>query len=171
MSFPPGHSINDRIDKDHYLVIAIDLTYPTIDSFTTMVRAVGPSAIMYKRDLHRAYYQILTDTFDVPYQGFFWQAAFYFDTVLVMWCTSSAYICQLVTSALAHIHNSWGALSINYLDFIGVAPPDKADKDFCKLGWLLQDISVWESDYRACHPSSLMVVLGICLTLLTGQYQ
>ena len=93
MSFPSDHSINDGIDKDCYLGVCIDLTYPTIDSFTTMVKAVGPGALMYKRDLRRAYHQIWTDPFDVPYQGFFWQGAFYFDTVLVMGCTSSAYIC------------------------------------------------------------------------------
>ena len=58
MSFPPGHSVNDRIDKDHYLGVTIDLTYPTIDSFATMVKAVGPGVLMYKRDLCRAYHQI-----------------------------------------------------------------------------------------------------------------
>ena len=80
-----------------------------------------------------------------------------------MGCTSSAYICQQVTSALAHIYNSWGALCTNYLeDFIGVAPPpEKAEKDFWKLGWLLQDIIVWESEHKACPPSSVLVVLGI----------
>ena len=162
MSFPPGHSVNDRIDKDHYLGVLIDLTYPTIDSFTTMVKAVGPGDLMYKRDLCRAYHQIWTDPFDVLYQGFFWQQAFYFDTVLVMGCTSSAYICQQVTSALVYIHNSWGALCTNYLDdFIGVAPPKRAEKDFHKLGWLLQDIGVWESQHKACPPSLIMIVLGI----------
>ena len=70
MSFPSGHSVNDGIDKDHYLGVSIDLTYPTINSF-------------------RAYHQIWTDPFDVPYQGFFWQGAFHFDTVLVMGCTSN----------------------------------------------------------------------------------
>ena len=127
-----------------------------------MVKAVGPGALMYKRDLHQAYYQIWTDPFDVPYQGFFWQGAFYSDTVLVMGCTSSAYICKCVTSAIAHIHNSWGVLCTNYLDeFIGVAPPNKAERDFHKLGWLLQDIGVWESEHKAHPPSSLMVMLGI----------
>ena len=78
------------------------------------------------------------------------------------------YICQQVTTVLAHIHNSWGALSTNYLnDFIGVASPEKADKDFCKLGWLLQDIGVWESEHKACPPSSLMAVLGIMSIQLT----
>ena len=70
MSFPSGHSVNDGIDEDHYLGVSIDFTYPTLDSFTTMVKAVGPGALMYKRDLHRAYHQIWTDPFDVPYQGF-----------------------------------------------------------------------------------------------------
>ena len=50
----------------------------------------------------------------------------------------------------------------NYLDdFIGLAPPEKAEKDFHKLGWLLQDNGVWESEHNACPPSSLMAVLGI----------
>ena len=161
MSYPSSSSINDGIDKDKYLGMAIALAYATIDSFA-MVKVVGPEALMYKRKLHRVYYQIWTDPFDVPYQGFFWQGAFYFDTVLVMGCTSSAYICQQVASALVHIHNSWGALSTNYLDdFIGVNVPEEADKDFYKLGWLLQDIGVWESKHKACLPSSLMVVLGI----------
>ena len=79
-----------------------------------------------------------------------------------MGCTSSAYICQWATSALAQIHNFWGALCTNYLDdFIGVAPPDRADKDFHKLGWLFQDIGIWESKHKTCPPSSIMVVLGI----------
>ena len=121
MSFPPGHSVNDGIDKDCYLEVLIDLTYPTVDSFTTMVKAVGPGALMYKRDLSRAYCQIWTDPFNVPYQGFYWQGAFYFDTVLVMGCTSCAYIYQRVTSALAHIHNSWGPFVPTTLMIIGVA--------------------------------------------------
>ena len=167
MSFPSGHSVNDGINKDFYLGVSIDLTYPTIDSFTTVVKAVGQGALMYKRDLCRAYCQIWTDPFDVPFQGFFWQGAFYFDTVLVMGCTSSTYISQQVTSALVHIHNSWGALFTNYFDdFIGVAPQEKAGKDFHKLGWLLQDIGVWGSEHKACPPSSLMVVLGIMVNTI-----
>ena len=71
MSFLSGHSIDDGIDKDHYLGVTTDLSYPTIDSFTTMVKAVGPRALVYKRDLHNAYHQIWTDPFDVPYQSFF----------------------------------------------------------------------------------------------------
>ena len=79
-----------------------------------------------------------------------------------MGCTSSAYICQHVTFPIAHIHNSSGVLCTNYLDyFIGVAPPEKVKRNFHKLGWLLQDIGLWESEHKACPPSSLMVVLGI----------
>ena len=161
MSFPMGTSVNHGIDKDKYLGVPIELAYLTVDAFASMVKMVGPGALVYKWDLCRAYRQIWTDPFDVPYQGFYWQGVFYFDTVLVMGCTSSIYICQRVTTALAHIHNSWGALCPNYLDdFIGVAPLDRADRDFHKLGWLLRDVGVWESEHKACPPSS-MVVLGI----------
>ena len=81
-------------DLDLLDSMAIEVAYLTIDAFTTMVKAVGPGALMYKWDLCRTYRQIWTDPFDVPYQGFFWEGAFYFDTVLVMGCTSSMYICQ-----------------------------------------------------------------------------
>ena len=65
------------------------------------------------------------------------------------------------------LHNSWGALCTNYLDdFIGVASPDKAKRDFCKLGWLLQDIGVWELEHKACPPSLLMVMLGIMFNMI-----
>ena len=50
---------------------------------------------------------------------------------------------------------------LNLDDFIGVALPKKPDRDFHKLGWLLQDIGTWESEHKACPASSLMVVLGI----------
>ena len=60
---------------------------------------------------------------------------------------------------LWHIFIILGGLSA--LTFIGVAPPDRADKDFHKLGWLLQDIGIWESEHKACPPSLLMVVLSI----------
>ena len=142
MSFPIGASVNDGIDKDKFLGVAIELAYLTIDVFATMVKAMGPGALMYKQDLHRVYRQIWTDPFDVPYQFFFLGMGILF--ILVMGCTSSVYICQQVTTALAHIHNSWGALSTNYLDdFIGFAFHKNADRDFHKLGWLLQDIGVW----------------------------
>ena len=94
MSFPQGSSVNDPTDKDKYLWVAIELEYPAIDSFATMVRAVGPGTSMYKCDLHWAYRQIWTDPFHVPYQGFISEGAYYFDTVLAMGCTYSAYICQ-----------------------------------------------------------------------------
>ena len=72
MSFPIGSSVNDGIEKDRYLGVFIDLAYPTINSFTTMVKAIWSGALMYKCDLHRAYRKIWNNPFDVPYQGFFW---------------------------------------------------------------------------------------------------
>ena len=34
------------------------------------------------------------------------------------------------------------------------------------LGWLLQDIGVWESEHKACLPSSLMVMLDIMFNMI-----
>ena len=151
--FPMGTSVNDSINKDKYLGVAVELAYLAIEAYASRIKMVGPRTLMYKWNLHRSYRKIWTDPFDVPYKGFYWQGGFYFGTVLVMGCTSSVYMCQRVTTALAHIHNSWGALCTNYLyDFIEVAPPDRANRDFCKLGWLLKDVGVWESEHEACPP-------------------
>ena len=148
-----GTSVNDGINKDKYLGVAVELAYLTIDAFANMVKTVGPRALMYKWDLCRAYTQIWTDPFDVPYQRFYWQGFFYFNTVLVMGCTSSAFICQRVTTALAHIHNSWGALCTNYLDdFIGVTPQIEPTRFSPKLEKLLKDVGVWESEHKAGPP-------------------
>ena len=162
MSYPDAFSVNDGIDKTKYLGAPIKLAFPTIDAFAAMVRFIGPGALMYKRDLRRAYRQIWTCLCDVPYQGFYWNKGFYFDLVLVMGCTSSAYICQRVTSAIAYIHQKQGALSTNYLDdFLGVDSANKAQIHFTGLGLLLQELGVWESEQKACPPSTQMLVLGV----------
>ena len=160
MSFPVGTSVNEGIDKDS---VAVELAYPTVDAFASMVKMVGPRALMYKWDLCRAYRQIWTDPFDVPYQKFYWQGGFYFDTVLVMGCTSSAYICQRVTTALAHIHKSWGALCTNYLDdFIGVASPQIEPTGIStNWGGCLRMLKSGNRNIRHAPPSSSMVVLRI----------
>ena len=104
-----------------------------------MVKVVGSGTLTYKQDLCRAYRQIWTYPFDVPYQDFFWQGGFYFNTILIMGYTLSAYISQRVTTAISFIHKSWGAQSTNYLDdFIGVAKLGQADYDFQNIGWLLR---------------------------------
>ena len=162
MSYPDAFSVNDGIDKEKYLGQKISLSFPTIDAFAAMVRFIGPGALMYKRDLHRACRQIWTCLCDVPYQGFFWEKGFYYDLVLVMGCTSSVYICQRVMSAIAHTHKQQGALSTNYLDdFLGVDSANKAHVHFTGLGLLLQSLGVWESEQKACPPTTQMLVLGV----------
>ena len=41
MSFPMVTSINDGIDKDKYLAVAIELAYRTIDALATMAKGCG----------------------------------------------------------------------------------------------------------------------------------
>ena len=132
-----GSSVNNSIDKDRYIGVVIELAYPTINSFAIMVRAVEPGVLMYKCDLHGAYR--LTHLMHLT-MVFFWQGHF---ISVLYWLWAVHQVCICITTTLVHIHNSWGALS-NYLnDFIEVASPEKVDRVFCKLEWLLQDIGVW----------------------------
>ena len=46
MSFPMGTSVNDGIDKDKYLGVAVELACLTVDAFASTVKMVGPKALM-----------------------------------------------------------------------------------------------------------------------------
>ena len=54
MSFPPGHTVNDGIDKDHYLGVLIDLTYPTFGSGPRGPNVQKRSALSISSDLDRS---------------------------------------------------------------------------------------------------------------------
>lgn len=60
-SYPIGDSINDKIPKDSYLDDDCELRYPNIDALVALVKQNGISCALMKRDLRRAYKQILVD--------------------------------------------------------------------------------------------------------------
>ena len=53
LSWPEGTSVNSGIDKDVYLGDDVSLTYPTIDTLTSIIISKGPGALMFKTDLSR----------------------------------------------------------------------------------------------------------------------
>ena len=59
LSWPIGNSFNDGISKDVCLDEPIDLRYSSVEEVCNMVLAIGRGAVIYKRDLRRAYRQIL----------------------------------------------------------------------------------------------------------------
>ena len=160
LSFPPGKSVNDAIDKDTYCGQPIKLQYPSIDDMARCVAEPGTTCLLYKCDLSRFFRQILTCPQDWCLLGMHWQNLLYFDKFFLMGLRSAAF-CQRVTNAVVYIHKSFDYWIINYLDDFGSAETEcKAWQSFWCLCHILSSIGIKEAEEKVCPPSPRMEFLG-----------
>ncbi|KAK3726496.1 hypothetical protein QZH41_003891 [Actinostola sp. cb2023] len=119
-------------------------------------------ALIYKRDLRRAYRQFPVDPFDYPLLGYRWNDELYFDVVLPMGLRSAAMACQRITNAVCFICRSERHGIISYLDdFIGVSEPASAWKSFNYCGSILEELGLEESLNKVCEPATVVTCLGV----------
>ena len=162
MSYPPGNSINQGINKDEYLGVEEKLSLPSIDKLAERIRELGPNCKVFKIDLSRAYRQIYLDPKDIMWVAYFYKGRFYYDCSLSMGSRSSAKCCQRVSSAVVFIHTSHGYFARNYLDDLGGAEPaDIAEEAFQHLRTALTRFGLIEAIGKTVAPSTIMVFLGI----------
>ena len=159
---PDRQSVNSQINMDEYFGVQMTLTYPSIDNLVDFIIEVGPGALLYKRDLKKAYKLIPVDYRDINLLGYKFDDHYYFDTTLPMGLSSSAYICQRTTNMLRHVGTQMGLLLCNYLDdFAGVSPSARAVADFLALGRLLKNAGAEENETKAIVPTTKMPFVGI----------
>ena len=128
LSFPKGRSLNDFVKKYEYLNEEVQLIFPKVDDFVKLVSVKGKGALMFKKDLRKAYRQIPIDPGDYHLVTYYWRKHLFCDTVLSMGLRNAAYICQRVTTAVAFIMFQLGVAILNYLDdMAGVESKVKAD--------------------------------------------
>jgi len=162
MSFPPGNSVNDGIDKCLFLGDPVDLKYPAVDDLVKLVKRFGRGTLLFKVDLKAAFRQIPVDPGDYHLLGYEWDDHLFIDLVLAMGLRSAAYCCQRLTNAIAFIYSNMGYHSVNYLDDFGCADhADAAERAFAALQDLLGRLGVEESRKKACPPNTTMVFLGV----------
>jgi len=162
LSFPRGESVNDGIDLSCYLGDSAKITFPTVDDFTGLIRRQGKGALIFKKDLSRAYRQFFLDPLDIRYQGFKWRGGFYLDCSLVMGCKSAAMMCQRATTAVTCFLDTQGVFVVSYLDdFAGCASPEDAEASYSALGSMLQELGLQESLPKAREPATRMEFLGV----------
>ena len=131
------------------------LSFPSIDSLIEIIWKKGPSAYLFKRDLSRAYRQLPVDPADYPFLGYSWRNDFYFDIVLPFGLRSAAMMCQRTTNAINFIFHNMGFDTVNYLDDFGGCDTiyiAQADLAFHKLGSLLKQLGIAESEDKAVAP-------------------
>jgi hypothetical protein len=162
LSHPHNVSINNGIDKDLYLDLEVNLKFPKVYEFAEMVRSMGVNSLMYKRDLRRYYRQIPIDPGDSHLLGYSFKGKFYFDKVLPMGLTSSAYIAQRVSEAILHLSKSKGYPGVVYIDDLaGVGQGEQAWAGYKLVQENLQMLGIKESESKASPPSTVMKFLGI----------
>ena len=65
LSFPPGRSVNDGVQKDIYLDTYFELNYPSVDTIVNHLKALGTDALLYKIDISQAFRPIRIDPGDM----------------------------------------------------------------------------------------------------------
>ena len=164
LSWPEGISVNSGIDKDVYLGDDVSLTYPTIDTLTSIIISKGPGALMFKTDLSRAYKQLFVDPREIHMLAFKWKNCIYIDKTLPFGLRSAAYLCQRTTNMIRYILKQRDVDIVNYIDDLGGADtPEKASLSYQVLKQTLKEIGVVENEKKACAPSTQMVFLGTLL--------
>lgn len=140
LSFPEGLAVNDGISKDLYLGEKVLVYYPTIDDFVRLIKKKGRNCKIFKRDLRRAYRQLVIDPGDINVMGYKWKGHIYIDRVLTKGFRSAAYICMRTTSAIRFICQKDGIQILNYLDDLAGCEEERySNFAFDFLGKLLQD--------------------------------
>ena len=69
LSFPPGRSVNDGVQKDIYLDTYFELNYPSVDTVVNCHKALGTDALLYKIDISRAFRHIRINPGDLDLLG------------------------------------------------------------------------------------------------------
>ena len=79
LSWPQGTSGNSCIPSDIYDGIQFLLKYPTIDQVVECIQCLGPSAMLFKVDLERAFRNLRVDPYAYPLLGLKWNDVTYVD--------------------------------------------------------------------------------------------
>ena len=170
-------SLNNATPGDLYLGTPTLYTYPKVDELRQIILACGQACYLWKRDLHRFYLQIPMDPVEYQHVGCVWRGLVFFFVALMFGLRHSGLQGQRITDALSWIHRRLGLLHgdcrmfncINYCDDLGggESTKERADLSFTKIGVLLGELGLAESEDKARAPSTEMVYLGVQFNTVT----
>ena len=162
LSFPENKSVNSGIKADFFLGKHDKLKFPNIDDLVRIIHKKSPGALLFKRDLSRAYRQLPADVGTVHLLGYWFRENYYFDLSLPMGLVSSSRFCQMLSDSIVYIFRTQGYDAVNYIDdFGGGESPDEAWNVFYTLGKIISDIGMTEAQEKASPPSHIMIFLGL----------
>jgi len=144
-----------------YLNQPFKLRLPGIDCLVEFVNAKGPGCLVFKKDLKRAFRQILIDPADCPLLGTCIDDGLYFHTSLPFSLLSATLICQHTTKSITYILNKEAILVDVYIDdFYGVDIPSSAESSFLQMNTLFDELGVLAFPEKDAPPCTQMLCLG-----------
>ncbi len=124
LSHPPGHSINDGIDKD-----LCSLVYVTVDIAIEQITKLGQGSRLAKIDIQHAYHIIPIHPQDRPLIGMQFEGRVFLDTTLPFGLRSAPKIFTAVADALEWVLRDQGDRWImHYLDdYLTIGSPESEE--------------------------------------------
>ena len=129
---------------------------------------MGPSALLYKVDLQRAYRNLRVDPRDYPLLGLKWRDATYYDVAIPFGLKQGALGCQFSMDAITYLMASQRHWVMSYLDDVIGASSDRADDAFLTLVHLLQNLGLPLNKSKFVAPLSKLTCLGIDVDAKAG---
>ena len=163
LSFPPGNSVNAGVPKDRYLGSYFELKYPSVDDIVHSLKQLGPTALLYKIDISRAFRHIRIDPGDLDLLGIK-HGDYFIDGTLPFGFRHGSVFFQRCTDAVRYIMKDTFQFSnlYNYIDdLIYIGLPDDIYHSFHTLMDLLQDLGLEISTSKLVKPTTVAVCLGI----------
>ncbi len=140
----------------------MNLSYPSVDKFSEIVRKKGRQALMYKSLLSRAYRQLPLDPGDIHFMGSAWRGRLFIHRVAMMGMWPGAMMYQRTTAAVVFAMEEEDFDVMNYIDdLIGAEREDRAWQAFKYLGVVLEDLGLVEKQSKEVSPRQMMDCLGV----------
>ena len=164
LSYPPGESVNDFIDKDTY-----SLQYVTIERVIHHIRRLGPGCFLSKVDIEAAFRIASVHPNDWHLLGMKWNGQYYFDMRLSMGSRFSPHNFDTIGQAVEFI------CRVNYLvkiiehlldDFITVEPSDSPPIALQVIKFVFQKLGIPLAEDKVFGPTTCLDFLGITLDTL-----
>ena len=169
LSFPPGNSVNAGVSKDKYLGSYFELKYPSVDHIVESLKQLGPTALLYKIDISRAFRHIRIDPGDLDLLGLRHDDYFIDGTLPFGFRHGSAFF-QRCTDAVRYIMKDRFNFPnlYNYIDdLIYTGLPADIYQSFDTLKALLQELGLEISVAKLIQPTTVAVCLGIQINTIT----
>ena len=168
LSYPHGHSVNDRIDPT-----LSSLSYSTVDEVAALVAHLSCGALLATVDIESAYQIIPVHLHDRPLLAIQWEESqLFFDPMLPFGLRSAPKIFNAVANALCwHLHEAGIPLIRHYLnDFIIVVPPisPQCRESLATLNCECQALGVPIADHKREGPTTCLTYLEIKVDMVAG---